>query len=77
MTYETLEPGPDGWEPWEKYTKKFKLACCDCNLVHLIEMKVDSKRRIWMRWKRHERATAALRRAWNNKKRLIWKNLFE
>lgn len=39
------------------------LACCDCSLVHDLAVKVDEAGKIWVRVKRHNRATAALRRS--------------
>lgn len=44
----------------------FKLACCDCGLVHLIDFKIAKGARrklfIGMKFDRDERATAAMRR---------------
>jgi hypothetical protein len=37
------------------------LACCDCALIHDIAVKVVNGK-IYLRVKRHERATAAMRR---------------
>jgi hypothetical protein len=42
------------------------LACCDCSLVHDIDVKIvasrTGRRKIFLRVKRNERSTAAMRR---------------
>jgi hypothetical protein len=35
------------WAPWGKITD---LACCKCGYRHLVEVKVDKRGRVWMRW---------------------------
>jgi hypothetical protein len=42
--------------------RKFRHMCCDCNLIHVVDFKVDEKGAIWMRWNPDEKATAAARR---------------
>lgn len=41
--------------------KKYKMACCDCGLVHDFEFKIV-KGKIFIRGKRNKRATSAVRR---------------
>ena len=48
--------------------KGYRLACCDCGLVHILEFKPISKSRIKMRGWRDNRATAAMR-AWDRKRK--------
>ncbi len=38
------------------------LACCDCHLVHSLSVKIDDRRKIWIKVTRYNRSTAALRR---------------
>jgi hypothetical protein len=64
----------DGWTDWYipggqddlASEKGYKLACCDCGLVHQIQFQIkpidDGGHYITMRAKRDERATAAHRR---------------
>jgi hypothetical protein len=50
---------PEG--QWERPPKNYKLACCDCGLVHKMDFRVvDGK--VEFRVYRDERATAAIRR---------------
>ena len=52
-----------GWSAWEKpIMEGYRLACCDCGLVHLVNFRIRS-RMVEMQFKRHARATAAMRRA--------------
>lgn len=44
--------------------KGYKMQCCDCGLVHLLEFRIHNGH-IQMRGFRDERATAAVRR-WRN-----------
>lgn len=60
--YDQLTPKDDGWTKWEIWPRKVRHACCFCNGVHDIEMKVDKRRNIWFRWRTNLKATAALRR---------------
>lgn len=38
--YKPRQPGPDGWSEWEPPIQNFKMACCDCGLVHELQFKV-------------------------------------
>jgi hypothetical protein len=52
---------------WEKPIRKnYKLACCDCGLVHNVDFKIE-KKAIMLRMRRNNRATAAIRRGMKNK----------
>lgn len=62
MAYDQVEPGPTGWSKFEIWPRKVRHACCFCDGVHEIEMRVDAKKRVWFRWKINNRATAAMRR---------------
>ncbi len=57
-TYEAVHDGE--WMHLPRHG--LHLACCDCHLVHDLMAKVDKNGRILIRVKRHNRATAALRR---------------
>lgn len=51
----------DEWIPWPK-GKGNRLQCCDCLLVHLLELRVKDGQ-IQTRFFRDNRSTAARRRA--------------
>lgn len=54
--------GNGGWTDWIPIPMKtHRIACCDCGLVHDLEFDVD-ERGLLMRAKRHNRATAQMRR---------------
>lgn len=39
--YPLLIPNEDGWSDWyNPRMSGYKMACCDCNLVHVMEFKV-------------------------------------
>lgn len=62
-TYPTeygIEPG--GWTEWIHPLPGYRMACCDCGLVHEIELRIDDLGRPNLRAKRLNRHTAALRR---------------
>lgn len=56
MSYQQVHDGD-----WNWMSRKFKLACCDCGLVHKVKMKTR-KGRLWLQIFRDDRATAAMRR---------------
>lgn len=58
-------PLPDG-EWVEPLMRGYRVACCDCRLIHRIDFRVRAGR-VQFRAHRDKRATAAARRA--NKKR--------
>ncbi len=57
MKYDQLEDG-DVVKP---VMRNFRLACCDCGLVHRLDFKIKG-RHVEFRTRRDRRATAAMRR---------------
>jgi len=55
--------GPGEWQ--QPVRKGYKMACCDCGLVHNIDFRIVN-RHIQLRAFRNERSTAAMR-AWKNR----------
>lgn len=57
--YPSVEPGE-----WERVkARNFKLMCCDCSLVHVIDIR-KTESGYEMRFRRDNRATEAARRAY-------------
>jgi hypothetical protein len=54
----------DGWSRWVyPVMDGYKLACCDCGLVHDMQFRVtDEYDRVEFRVRRNNRSTAAVRR---------------
>jgi uncharacterized Zn finger protein len=52
----------DGWSDWIHPLPGYKMACCDCGLVHNFEVKIADDGNIIFRVSRNERSTAAMRR---------------
>jgi len=46
---------------WYHFTRKDSLICCDCSLAHNLEFKIKDKK-IYIKLKRDDRTTSALRR---------------
>ena len=59
-TYE--RPNSNEWV--QPVRKGYKMACCDCGLVHDIDFRIR-KKRIQFRVRRNNRSTGQFRR-WNN-----------
>ena len=57
--YPDIEPGQEIGVDWKN--NELHMACCDCNLVHVLQFRVAGKKVIVQAW-RHNRATATLRR---------------
>lgn len=76
MTVEQIEPGPNGWSKWSVWPRKVRHICCDCNSAHDVEMRVDKKNVIWMRWRVNNAATSAMRRSWGLIRRELWQKFF-
>lgn len=61
----TEKPENDGFSDWvTPKDGKFRLQCCDCALVHDVELKAEphsEEPKIVMRFRRHPRATHAAR----------------
>lgn len=55
-------------EPLVIFTGKrmLKLCCCDCGLVHDIDLKVLNNSKVQLKMYRNNRASAALRNNWYN-----------
>jgi hypothetical protein len=61
--YRVMYAGEDGWCDWIHPLPGYKMACCDCGLVHDMEFDYIKKdKRIVFRARRNARATAAARR---------------
>jgi len=58
MPYET--PAAGEWV--QPVRRGYRLACCDCGLVHRVDFRIR-RRRVQFRVYRHNRATAQIRRA--------------
>lgn len=61
MVYKTVQPGQWVCPP----LRGWKLACCDCGLVHVINIDVvnhPDRSFVYVQFFRHNRATAAKRR---------------
>ena len=58
-SYPPVQAGEKIVIPWE--TKDYKMACCDCGLVHRLRFTVEGSDLILQGW-RDNRATAQLRR---------------
>lgn len=58
------EPGEDGWSEWVHPLPGYRFACCDCSLVHDLELMEDPGEpgRFLLRMRRNNRSTGQLRR---------------
>lgn len=66
MAYNKIIGDDDGWSEWIQPTPTgYKMACCDCGLVHSLNFRVEGDRAQFQA-KRHVRATAGLR-AWKKR----------
>lgn len=54
-------PNKNGWTDWLHPLANYRLACCDCGLVHRLEFRIDGHNQLNFRAKRDERATRKLR----------------
>lgn len=54
----------DGWSEWIHPLPGYRFACCDCGLVHEMELATETNNpsRLIFRARRDNRATAGLRR---------------
>jgi hypothetical protein len=65
MTKFTQEYAVDnGWSDWiYPVMKGYKMACCDCGLVHDLEFRiVENGKRVEFRARRNNRSTGQIRR---------------
>ena len=54
--------GDDGWSEWIRPLEGYKMACCDCGLVHNVEFRIDDNGNINFRASRNVRSTGQMRR---------------
>lgn len=60
--YQQEQAGDDGWTRWVQPIRKgYKMSCCDCGLVHVVDSRVRGGRVQW-RMRRDNRATGQVRR---------------
>ncbi len=52
----------DGWSDWIRPLPNYRMACCDCSLVHTMDFDTDVDGHVIFRAKRNERSTAQMRR---------------
>lgn len=52
----------DGWSDWIHPLPGYKMACCDCGLVHNMQFRIDDLGQINFRASRNVRSTAQMRR---------------
>ena len=62
MKYETPEDRGDGWTDWVQPVRRgYKIACCDCGLVHSMNFRIR-RGRVQFQVSRNARSTAMVRR---------------
>ncbi len=60
--FKKIHANPDGWSEWEQPVRKgYRMACCDCGLVHTMDFRIRNGR-IQFRARRNNRSTAQIRR---------------
>lgn len=57
-----------GWTPWVHPLNGYRIACCDCGLVHDFEFSLDDNHLLNIRARRNVRATAQCRRYINKRR---------
>ncbi len=60
--FPTEHAGDDGWSDWIHPLPGYRMACCDCGLVHRMEFDIDDEGRVIFRAGRDTRGTGQLRR---------------
>lgn len=60
--YKPEKPNLDGWSDWIHPISRYRFSCCDCGLVHNLELRIDDLGRPNFRMSRNNRATGQLRR---------------
>ena len=68
MKYDKEFENEDGWGDWIHPLVGYKMACCDCGLVHNMQFRIDDKGQINFRAQRNNRSTAMMRRHMDKKK---------
>ena len=61
--FQTEYENEDGWTDWIHPLPGYKLACCDCGLVHDMQFRIDDLGQINFRASRNNRSTGQYRRA--------------
>lgn len=58
-----LEHGDaEGWSDWIHPLPGYRMACCDCGLVHDMQFRIDDLGQVNFRARRNARSTGQLRR---------------
>lgn len=52
----------DGWSDWIHPLPGYRMACCDCGLVHDMQFRMDDLGQVNFRARRNTRSTGQLRR---------------
>lgn len=60
--YPRMIEGEDGWCEWQHPEEDYKMACCDCGLIHNMQFQLSADNKLLFRASRNNRATAAMRR---------------
>ena len=50
--------GPDGWTDWIHPLPGYRMQCCDCGLIHRLELRVDDLGQPNLRMARDEEAVS-------------------
>jgi hypothetical protein len=61
-SFKKVDPLEDGWSEWQQPIRRgYKMACCDCGLVHTMDFRIYEGR-VQFRAMRNNRSTAQKRR---------------
>ena len=52
----------EGWSDWIHPLSGYRMACCDCGLVHDMQFRIDDLGQVNFRARRNTRSTGQLRR---------------
>lgn len=56
--------GSNGWSEWQTpIATAYRMACCDCGLVHEMEFRVGEEGGVQFRLRRDNRATGGIRQS--------------
>lgn len=61
-TYKPEQENEDGFSDWIRPLEGYRMACCDCGLVHHLQFRIDDNGNVNFRAARDNRATGQLRR---------------
>ena len=59
--FPTEQPNADGWSDWIHPLPGYRMACCDCCMVHELETRIDAAGNVNIRLRRNDAATLRLR----------------